>query len=783
MYLSMNWISDFVDLSGIDKLKLIQQFSLSTAEVENKIFMKGEQLKGIVCAEILSVERHPGSQKLYLLKVDYGQKEPMDLICGAPNVRVGLKTAFAPVGAKIGDITIAPFKLAGYTSNGMCCSEAKIGISDDNDNIMEITDDIPNGSLLKDVYEIDDIVFEVDNKSLTNRPDLWGHYGIAREFAALSGRQLKTIETIDLGLYDKLPKVDIKIEDPLCYRYACIQIDKVSRNFSPVNMRIRLYYCGMHATNFLTDIMNYVMLEMGQPLHGFDSHKMNNIRIKRFANSFDFQTLDRKIRHIDQDTLMICNGDKPVAIAGIMGGLNSDIVKSTTALTLTSACFNPVSIRKSTVRLSLRTPPSIRYEKSLDPEMVVTAIGRFLLLLMQNDPGIQVISALTDEYIYRYPHVSFDFTRSFFNRYTGISIDDTTILDTLHSLGFGATLADGIFTIDVPSWRATKDVTIKADIIEEVTRIYGYNNFDLNTTVSPLYPVQTPIEKKVEEQIKDLLVKRYSLHELHSYIWPYYDDFKLLGIEVENNISLLNSTVVLRRSIEPTQLCQIRKNVSYALDFGVFEIGRIVDGVNEATNLVNEHKKLCITLFSKVQTLEQLYLRLRDMIAVLIDDIKHKTVTFEKCEQSHSWQQSKNLNMILCDGRAIGEIGIPCPTITAKIDKKAVIVYAELDIQDFAEIVRNSISYEEPAKYPGIEVDLTFRTARFSIISEAVHKVNSPIVKKVSLVDTYDDELGRALTVRIVFSDKKRTLTREEVSLIIDAIISQLKNMDVFLKE
>ncbi|MEE1105583.1 MAG: phenylalanine--tRNA ligase subunit beta, partial [Ruminococcus sp.] len=215
MFLSMNWISDFVDLSGLDKLALIQQFSLSTAEVENDIFFKGSDISGVVVAEIMSVEAHPDSKKLHLLKVDAGDGALTDVVCGAPNVRVGMKTAFAKVGAQIGEITIAPRKLAGYTSNGMCCGEAEIGISDDNSGIMEITDDIPNGTDLKTVYEIDDIVFEVDNKSLTNRPDLWGHYGIAREFAALAGRPLKPLDTEDLSAYDALKKVDLKIEDPL----------------------------------------------------------------------------------------------------------------------------------------------------------------------------------------------------------------------------------------------------------------------------------------------------------------------------------------------------------------------------------------------------------------------------------------------------------------------------------------------------------------------------------------------------------------------------------------
>ena len=190
MFLSMNWISDFVDFTGLDKLKLINQFSLSTAEVENEIFMKGSDISGIVVAEIKSVEEHPESKKLHLLKVDAGDGQLTDVVCGAPNVRVGMKTAFAKVGAKIGDITIAPRPLAGYDSFGMCCSEKEIGISDDNSGIMDITEDVACGTDIKDVYEIEDIVFEVDNKSLTNRPDLWGHYGIAREFAALAGRPL-----------------------------------------------------------------------------------------------------------------------------------------------------------------------------------------------------------------------------------------------------------------------------------------------------------------------------------------------------------------------------------------------------------------------------------------------------------------------------------------------------------------------------------------------------------------------------------------------------------------
>ena len=785
MFLSMNWISDFVDLSGLDKLKLINQFSLSTAEVENDIFFKGSDISGIVAAEIKSVEDHPDSKKLHLLKVDAGDGELTEVVCGAPNVRVGMKTAFAKVGAKIGEIEIAPRALAGYTSYGMCCSEKEIGISDDNSGIMEITDDIPCGTDLKDAYEIEDIIFEVDNKSLTNRPDLWGHYGIAREFAALSGRELKPIETIDWSKYDSLPKVDMKILDPLCQRYSCMQVENINTAVSPVNMRIRLFYCGMRAINFLADLTNYLMLEMGQPMHAFDSRKVGKIRIRRFDTPFTFRTLDGVERNIDENTLMICNNETPVAIAGIMGGLDSEIVEDTTTLTLESATFDAASIRKSTVRLAHRTDASMRYEKSLDPEMCDVAIGRFIKLLQDIDSGAKVVSALTDEYAYHYPEIKIDFDKAFVDKYTGIEIDNTTIVNTLNSLGFRASENDNNFSVTVPSWRGTKDVTMKADIIEEITRIYGYDNFDVHTTRSPLYPVRPDTEKTDEDKIKDLLVKRYSLHELHSYVWGYYDELKAIGLDVEGEIKLINATnpniETIRNSMIPTQLCQVKSNTSYSADFGIFEIGRVVTGIDE-NGLCIEKKKLGITLFSKVKPLSVLYFELRDIINVIADDLKHKAVSYKAKEASHPFQHPRNLNAAICDGKEIGEIGLIHPTVAKKIDKKAAIVYAELDITELAKIENASIKYEEPSKFPTIEIDLSFITKRFEPVEKAIKSADSPLIKSIEVTDVYEEEGEKSITTRIVFSHPEKTLKREEVQEVADKIINDLKAHGIELK-
>ncbi|WP_294911047.1 phenylalanine--tRNA ligase subunit beta [uncultured Eubacterium sp.] len=788
MFLSMNWISDFVDLSGLDKLKLINQFSLSTAEVENDIYFKGSDLSGVVVAEIKSVENHPDSKKLHLLKVDAGESELTDVVCGAPNVRVGMKTAFAKVGAKIGEIEIAPRKLAGYLSNGMCCSEKEIGISDDNSGIMEITDDIPNGTDLKSVYAIDDIIFEVDNKSLTNRPDLWGHYGIAREFAALSGRPLKNIGGVDLSKYDSLPKVDMKIEDSLCQRYSCLQVENIKRTVSPVDMRIRLYYCGMRAINFLADLTNYLMLEMGQPMHAFDSRKVEKIRIKRFDTPFTFQTLDGVERNIDENTLMICNDNTPVAIAGIMGGLDSEIVDDTTTLTLESATFNAASVRKSTVRLAHRTDASMRYEKCLDPEMTVTAIARFVELLQKYDDGASVVSALTDDYAYHYDNVELKFDKAFVDKYTGIDISNDTIVKTLKSLGFGVELENDSFTVDVPSWRATKDVTMKADIIEEITRIYGYDNFDVHTAVAPLYPVRPSVEKTVEDKIKDLLVKRFSLHELHSYVWSYYDELKAIGLDADGVIKLDGATnpniETIRRSIIPTQLCQVKSNTSFALRFGIFEIGRVVTGLDENNNCI-EKKKLAITLFSKIAPVSVLFYKLRDILEIMSDDIKHKPLTFEAKQAEYPYQHPVNLNRVFCDGVEIGEIGIVYPTVQKKIDKKASIVYAEIDVDAFANIKNASIQYIEPSRFPEMEIDLSFISKTFAPISIAIAEAKSPLVKNVYVTDIYEDENdgSKSITTRIVFAHPERTLTKEEVTEVTDKIIATLKEKGIELKK
>ncbi len=786
MFVSINWIKDYVDLEGVDIKKLIESFTLATAEVED-IIEKGSDVQNVVVGEILSVENHPNSKKLHLLKVDAGEKV-CNIVCGAPNVAVGQKVALALAGGRVcgGEIKVAT--VAGFESEGMCCSEKELGLSDDHAGIMELDPSLKNGTNIKDIFPIDDIIFEVDNKSLTNRPDLWGHYGIARELAALSGRELKPLEMGDLS-YDGNEKVEVEIgRKDLVYRYSCIKMDNITKNKSPLDMRIRLYYCGMRGINLLADVTNYIMLEIGQPTHAFAGNAIDKIVVTTPAEKIKFTTLDGVERDIDEDTLMICNGETPVGIAGIMGGLESEIVEDTGSVVLESANFDGVSIRKSSSRLGHRTDASARYEKMLDPELTMLAVGRFVKLVQDIDSGAKVASKVTDEYVRKYPEITLSFDKKYVDKYTGIDISDEQIEKTLTALGFAVENADGEYTVKVPSWRATKDVTIKADIIEEITRIYGYDNFEITTTNSPLKPVAVDYARMEDNEIKDILVKKYGFHEVHSYVWCDGRKFKKLGIEVEDNVKVLNiensENGVLRNSMLPTLLVMAQENKDFADKYSIFEIGRVVDGTDE-NGLCNERKHLGAVIYDKSGNEKAAYLKAVEIINCIIGQIKQKKAGYNKIAPEHAWQHPKNTASILIDGVKVGTLCAMHPANRAKLDKTAAAVCFEIDMDIFSSLDANSISFREPSTQQSTWYDLSLvlgAETKYSDLAACWESLNLTELESAKVVDTYEKDGMKSLAVRLVFSAMDRTLEMEEVQGWIDAVIANLGKIGVTLR-
>jgi phenylalanyl-tRNA synthetase beta chain len=784
MLVSMNWISDFTDFDGIDIPELIHRFTLSTAEVED-IYYKGSDINGVVVGEILTCENHPNSKKLHLLTVNQGDKV-VNCVCGAPNARAGLKVAFATAGGMVSGHPINAVTLAGYESCGMCCSEAELGLSADNSGIWELPADSEVGKNIKEIYPIDDIVFEVDNKSLTNRPDLWGHYGIAREFSALTGRPLKMPKTVSAAEFAALEALDIKSKDSLLFRYTAVRAEEITVRTAPSYMQIRLFYCGMRSINLLADLTNYLMLELGQPMHAFDLRKVQSVEIKRFDSPIEFTTLDGNKRNIDTDTLMICTNGTPAAVAGIMGGLDSEIADDTSGLLLESANFDGVSVRRSGTRIGLRTDASARYEKVLDPELTMTAAERFIYLLREIDPGAKVTSRFTDLYLKKYPERVISFDKAYIDRYTGIDISNETITATLKALGFEVKTEGGEFTVRVPSWRATKDVTIKADIVEEITRIYGYDNFEVKTAESALFPVAQSVLKSDEAKIKDLLVAKYELFEVHSYIWNDKKKNAEIGIPPEENIRIINAQTpdhdTIRSSIIPSLLLTANENKSFAEDFGVFEIGKTVNGRGE-NGLVNEEKKLGFVLYSREKSEEKLYFKARGIVSSILKLLRRSEIEFVNITPTDTFTHPKNVCEILTDGKGFGRIGIVSPSVRSHIDKKAAIVYAEINLGEFAELAENQISYLEASKFPGIDIDITLPIAQGISFGSLKNCFNAggELLREVSLVGIYGDN-PKNVTVRLKFEAKDKTLTMNEINGYCALIIENLKAKGVPVK-
>lgn len=774
MFISINWIKDFVNLDGIDIKDLIYKFTMSTAEVEG-IIEYGKNTRDVVVAKVLSVENVENSKKLHKLVVDIGDKK-VNCICGAPNVKEGIKVAFAKEGSLVNGLSITKTTIAGHESSGMCLSEKELGISDDNSGIMVLDDKYNIGEDIKNIIPIDDIIYEIDNKSLTNRPDLWGHYGIAREIAAITNRKLKPLEVENLDKYNDLKKLDINIEDSnLCYRYTGLTIDNVNKKTSSYKMKTRLTYCGLRPISLLVDMTNYIMLELGQPMHAFDKEFIKKINVKTLKNDEEFVTLDGNKRSLKQGTLMIYNENKPVAIAGVMGGENTQITDATTSLFLESANFNAVSVRKTASAIALRTDASARYEKTLDPELTKLAIERFVKVLKDEDDDIKVSSSLSDVYVNKYPVITIDISREYINKKIGVNFSDEMIEKVLTSLYFKIIEnKNGNFKIEVPSFRATKDVSGKADIIEEISRIYGYDNIVPQTNLWKVEPVKEDSLRELEYNIKTLLAQKYGMSEVHSYVWY---DTKLnseLGIEVHDNLKIVNGLSkldsTLRYNMVPTMLYAIYKNIKNFDEIGVFEIGRTFDYKEKGKDCV-ENKVLGIGKSSISKTEEELMFEVKSMIENIANINKHVSLSYVCNSKFYdNFIHPVNSYEVKYGDECLGYISVLNPRIKDAINKKSNIVVAQINIDMLDEIKYLDIQYEEISKYQTVDFDLSIivdKNVSYFEIEKVIKDANMQYLKSYSLIDVYENEEKlkdkKNITIRFNIGSSDKTLTKEEI--------------------
>lgn len=788
MKISLNWIKDYVDLKGVNINKLLNRFTLSVAEIED-VYYLGQDVSGVVTAKIKKVDVHPNSTKLHILKIDTG-KAILDVVCGAPNVREGMITAFAKIGANVKGVKIDKAKIAGVVSYGMCCSEKELGISDDHSGIMEFDADTKLGVDVKKLVDIDDVVFEIDNKSLTNRPDLWGHYGIAREISSLLNRPLLPLKLERTSAFSgkSLPKVNVKSD--ACYRYTSATLSNVTRKVSPINMRIRLYYAGMRGINLLADVTNYVMLELGQPMHAFDNKLVKQIGVTKLKEDTKFVTLDGVERTLPKDTTVITNGKEISAIAGVMGGLDSEITDSTTSVLIESANFNGIDIRKTATNINLRTESSARYEKMLDPELTMVALKRYVYLVKEADAGAVISSGITDTYNYKYPKKEIKVTLDFINGYTGINIEKAKIKSILKSLEFKVREPLlNTFVVTVPTFRATKDINGKADIVEEITRIYGYDNIKPKSTNQPLIPQKLNRTVDLEYNVKYALATRYNVHEIHSYIW--YDSAfnNQMGIKAKSVLSIVNSinkdNPHIRSTMLPSLLQVVYNNKNEYNDINVMEIGRVVESLN-SENLANETKSLGVVLYSKTKTLEELLLKIKDMIEYVVTFEANAEFKLKASSPNENYFHPVNYYNIYLGNKKVGKLGMLHPVVKNNLDKKSNVVMAELNFSALVEAQSKEPKFETISKYQKSTLDFNFVISSkmlYGDIEDIAKKIKSKLKYSVSLIDIFDNQDGtKSYTLRYVLYALDHTLVGEEIETFHTNVIEAFKANNINLK-
>jgi len=570
MKFSYNWLREMVEGLNTDPKDLMRLITLKTAECEG-VEEVGAPLESASEALVVAIEPMGSShnRKAVIETIRYGQKT---VVCGASNCRVGLRTVYLPLGKKM---------IEGVESDGMLASAAELGISRDHSGIVEL--DAP---LLKP-----DHVIEVDNKSLTHRPDLWGHHGMAREVAAITGRKLRDpVRTTPLP--DAAPRIRVTVENfALCPRYSALVFENVTVKPSPLWLQYRLESIGLNPINNIVDVTNFVMAELTQPMHAFDAEKLHGAEIiVRTAHVGEkIAALNGETYDLDPSNLVIADPHGPVALAGVIGGAGSAISDSTTRIVLESACFNASSVRRTSSRLKLRTDASMRFEKAQDPANTVRGLKRALELLEEVSPGIRLVGGVADAYRPQSAPPPIELPLDWLDRKLGRAIPAAEVRKILESLEFRVDeIAPRTFSVVPPSWRATKDVTIKDDLVEEVGRMIGYDSI---TPVAPLAPARVPPsnpERAFHHRVREMAVDQ-GFTEVYNYSFVSEEQARRFGIDPAEHVNVANPIAadqnLMRASLLPGIWKNVVDNSRHFDSFRLFEIGRAIHKDHETPHL------------------------------------------------------------------------------------------------------------------------------------------------------------------------------------------------------
>jgi phenylalanyl-tRNA synthetase beta chain len=786
MKISYKWLQQFIQTSKTpEELSLIlTNIGLEVESLEKVQTIPGG-LEGLVIGYVKECAQHPNADRLKVTRVDVGLGEDLQIVCGANNVAAGQKVVVATVNTTVYPTSGEPFKInkskiRGEVSEGMICAEDEIGLGHDHDGIMELNAEAIIGSAAKDYFNLqDDFVFEI---GLTpNRADAASHLGVARDLAAYLKISVSMPDLSGFKVQNQDLNIPVIVEDQdACPRYSALSISGISIKESPDWLKDKLNAIGVRPINNVVDVTNFVLHELGQPLHAFDADAIsgNKVLVKKLKEGTVFRTLDDVERKLSADDLMICNADEPMCIAGVFGGISSGVKQSTTKIFLESAWFNPVSVRKTSKRHGLKTDASFRFERGTDPDMTVTALKRAAILI-QELAGGQISSELSD--IYPSPAKPFSVEISYrnVNRLIGKTIPADEIRATLLGLGIKISSEDSDgMKLEVPAYKV--DVTREVDIIEEILRIHGYDNVaipsqiraSLNTTVKP--------DKEVlQNQIADLLSANGFFEILSNSLTKLsYSADPERAVRILNPLS--SDLDVMRQSLlfsglEAIAYNQNRRNS----DLKFYEFGKVY---NLSQDAYKENQRLSVFLCGSVdaeswnsKSLKTDFYNLKSVVDLIIGRLNIKGIT---TAETNNPELSSGISYRIGE-KSIVDFGIVSKSSLKKLDLGSEVFYAGFDWDLIVRSVRNNkISYVEVSKFPSVRRDLSMllnKEISFEQLKQIAHKTERGLLKEVNVFDVYmGDKLPegkKSYALSFLLQDEEKTLTDKQIDAIMQKLI------------
>ena len=795
MKVSLKWLKDYVDIKLAPK-ELAEALTMAGLEVRG-IETMGGTWDSVVIGEVIALNPHPNADRLKLATVDVGARQ-VTTVCGAPNINLGQRVTFAHVGARLIDphtgetVLLKPAKIRGIASEGMVCSEKELGISENHEGILVLPPEAPIGAPLS-AY-LGDVILDLD--ITPNRPDCLSVIGIAREIAALTGEALRVPDVH----YEETEKsigsfasVDIADAD-LCPRYCASLVTGIRIAPSPGWLQQRLGGCGMRPINNVVDVTNYVMLEYGQPLHAFDYRRLKGARIivRRAGNGETITTLDESKRTLNPDILVIADKEETIAVAGIMGGLDSEVTDRTDAILLESANFNQAAIRRGCSHLQFQSEASIRFDKGLNSELPLLPLKRATQLLLDLTGG-RAAKGLIDVYPGKSKPEPISLTTQEVKRLSGLSVTTDQIIRVLKALGFECRKGDSGSQVSVsaPYWRS--DIKCSADLVEEVVRIVGYDKVPMTRLGSPLPPQGSGLspatrQSNLKEKLRNILVG-LGFQEILAYSLVSLEklqkgspklELKTPPLKVANPMT--REQEFLRTSLRPGLLSGLGHNQKFGqAGIRLFEIGKVF--LPQGKDLPDERDMLCAVLSGERAELSwQLDKEMLDFFDAkgAVENLLNwlgLTASFEKSDDE-GLHPGRAANVIVEDEK-LGVVGEVHLKVTQAFELSNSVCLMEIDLEKLLSKITETGSYQSVPRFPSVSRDIALvidEQVSYRTVENMIQ--GFPLVTKVTLFDLYRGEqiaeARKSFAIRIVYQSPSRTLTDEEVDRIQEQMLAKL---------